>query len=705
MAIKGRNLLSTLFESSRSSLTCTYKCGNACFGKCENSSSNSYFSDQFSRRSALRAGGLTVVTVGGGAALAACSVPDDEAVTESTQAAATTTTATKTSEAAAKDVKLVAAEGMKFDAVEPNQEDKIVVPAGYTSSVLIAWGDPVIKGAPEFDVDNQTADAASQQFGFNNDFAGLLDHPTDPDRMLYVCSHEYTTEPMMFPDYDPDNPTEEQVKIAWASHGHTVLEVSKVDGSGELKREFGPLNRRITATTPFTLVGPAAGTIWTKTAADPAGRNVLGTLNNCSGGITPWGTMLSGEENFDQYFANATSSDKKLEASYERYGLGAEATERKWERFDDRFDASKTPNEPHRFGYIVEIDPSDPTSTPVKHSAMGRFKHEAGNVYVAKDGTVVCYSGDDSRFEYIYKFVSTKKVKEGDMAHNMSILDSGTLYVGKLEGNSPAAEIDGSGELPADGEFDGTGTWIKLLTCDEESGKYESHVDGFTAEEVAVFTREAADAVGATKMDRPEDFQANPVTGKVYVALTNNKYRGATGENAEKNQEDPTEWAPIKENKNGLVMEIDDDHAGESFTWNLLLVCGDPTEASTYFGGFDKDKVSPISCPDNVAFDSHGNLWISTDGNALGTNDGLYAVNVAGENRGHLKCFLTVPKGAETCGPIVDDDRVMVNVQHPGESDDATFDNPASNWPDGGSSIPRPAVVVAWNESGKKIGA
>ena len=161
------------------------------------------------------------------------------------------------------------------------------------------------------------------------------------------------------------------------------------------------------------------------------------------------------------------------------------------------------------------------------------------------------------------------------------------------------------------------------------------------------------------------------------------------------------EYAPVKENKNGLVMEIEDDHAGEKFTWNLLLVCGDPKEANTYFGGFDKEKVSPISCPDNLAFDSHGNLWISTDGNALDSNDGLYAVTVDGETRGELKCFLTVPAGAETCGPIVDDDRVMVNVQHPGEADDATFENATSHWPDGGNSTPRPAVVVVWKKDGK----
>ena len=584
--------------------------------------------------------------------------------------------------------------------VEPNEKDELVVPAGYAQSVLIAWGDPVIEGAPEFDVDNQTAAAAEQQFGFNNDFAGLLPHPSDDNRLVYVCSHEYTTEPHMHPGYDADNPTEEQVKIGWANHGLTVLEVSKVGDTGELKREFGPLNRRITATTPMKLVGPVAGSDYVKTSADPEGVTVLGTLNNCAGGVTPWGTILSGEENFDQYFANSASvEDERTKASLDRLGIPEEGSERKWELFDDRFDVAKEPNEVNRFGYVIEIDPMDPESTPIKHTALGRFKHEAGNIHITDDGTVVCYSGDDARFEYLYKFVSSRQMEEGNLAHNMTIMDHGTLYVAVMEGNSPQSEIDGSGELPKDGAFDGEGRWEKLLTVDED-GNAESHVDGFTAEEVAIFTREAADAVGATKMDRPEDVEASPVTGKVYMALTNNKYRGA----AEKSKEDVMEYAPVKENKNGLVMEIDDDHAGEAFTWNLILVCGDPEEAYTYFGGFDKEKVSPISCPDNLAFDEHGNLWISTDGNALGSNDGLYALAVEGENRGELKCFLTVPYAAETCGPIVDKQRVLVNVQPPGETDEATVESPSSHWPDGGSAVPRPATAVVWKQDGGEIG-
>lgn len=696
MALKGLSLLSNKFVSSRTKMTCTYKCGNACFGECANQTSNPYFGDLMSRRSALKAGSLTVLTVGTGSVLAACSSG------EASSQASGSSSGSSSGQPATTDGP--AYEGMRFTPVEPNTEDAVVIPEGYEQSVLIAWGDPVIEGAPEFDIDNQTPEAAAQQFGFNNDFAGLVEHPEDDNRLVYVCSHEYSTEPNMFKGYDAENPTREQFEIGLAAHGLTVLEVSKVNGTGELKREFGPLNRRITGTTEFRLVGPAAGSDLVKTEQDPDGEIVLGTLNNCAGGVTPWGTILSGEENVDQYFGNTDLlEDEQLKERHARMGISGGESDRKWERFDDRFDVVKTPNEPNRFNYIVEIDPLDPESTPVKHTALGRFKHEAGNIHIAEDGTVVCYSGDDERFDYLYKFVSSRQMEEGNLEHNMTILDAGTLYVAKFNGNSPESEIDGSGELPEDGAFDGDGEWLPLLTV-EEDGSAESHVDGFSAEEVAVFTRSAADVLEPTKMDRPEDVEVNPVNQKVYVALTNNSYRGATGENAEKSQEGPTEVAPITENKNGLVMEIEDDHGGTSFTWNLLLVCGDPNAAYSYFGGFDKAKVSPISCPDNLAFDSHGNLWISTDGNALDSNDGLYAVAVDGDRRGEVKCFLTVPVGAETCGPIVNDERVLVNVQHPGEGDDASADNPQTHWPDGGNAVPRPAVAQVWPSGGGKVG-
>ena len=249
---------------------------------------------------------------------------------------------------------------------------------------------------------------------------------------------------------------------------------------------------------------------------------------------SPLGTVLSGEENFNSYFGSADGAEAPTAADadrWKRYGIKLKPSERLWETFDPRFDPTKTPNEVNRYGYVVEVNPWDPASVPVKHSAMGRFKHEAANIYVTPDGTVVAYSGDDERFDYLYKFVSGRKIQPGRdtaaMAHNMTILDEGTLYVAKLSSDIPADQIDGSGTLPQDGSFRGSGTWLPAALGPEWDGRIP--YPGMSAEEVAVFTRFAADKAGATKMDRPEDFQANPKTGKLYVALTNNNERGAPG--------------------------------------------------------------------------------------------------------------------------------------------------------------------------------
>ncbi|WP_137722923.1 PhoX family protein [Prescottella subtropica] len=679
--------------SSRASITCQYKCGHACAHDVPNNSNGEYFGDivksAMTRRGMLRGSAATVLAVGAGSVLAACGNETATAATGSVDSGSAGSATGST------------APGTVFSPVAPNKQDALVVPDGYEQGVVIRWGDPMFEDAPAFDFDNQTSAAAERQFAFNNDFAALLPVEGQPNAYLLVASNEYTTEPFMFRGYDPENPTEEQVKIGWANHGLSVVQVQGEAGSGRLTPQFGQYNRRITARTEFAVTGPAAGSDLLETSADPTGTRVLGTIANCSGGLTPWGTVLSGEENFNSYFANGEQvTDPTAAARLKRYGVEGAASERKWERFDSRFDVAAEPNEVNRFGWVVEIDPWDASSTPVKHTAMGRFKHEAATVYITGDGTVVSYSGDDERFDYMYKFVSSRKMQPGNsraaMRHNMTLLDAGTLYVAKLTGDDPAA-IDGSGKLPASGAFAGTGQWIPLLRTGED-GRGESLVDGMTAEEVAVFTRLAGDKVGATKMDRPEDFEPNPHTGKVYVALTNNTKRGVDGKAAADTAN------PRNNNKNGQVLEIDDQHAGTSFTWNLLLVCGDPATADTYFGGFDKSKVSPISCPDNLAFDPHGNLWISTDGNALKSNDGLFSVVLEGDRRGETKQFLTVPIGAETCGPIVDEKRVIVCVQHPGETDDASIETPASHWPDGGSSQPRPSVVAVWKSGGGRIG-
>lgn len=673
----------------RSAMTCRYRCGDACFHEVPNTSDNEYAGDviasALSRRSVMRGAAVVTVAAAAGTAIAA--------------GTGGSTPASAAALAGADDRhgnggnKADGARGLRFAAVAPNTADKVTVPAGYTQNLVIRWGDPILRGAPEFNPNKQTAKAQAGQFGYNNDFLSLLPLKSERGKQLLVANHEYTDEILMFKGYDPENPTREQVEIAWAAHGLSVVVVDEEPRSGKLTAvSRHELNRRITVTSEFRLTGPAAGSELLRTSADRSGKKVYGTLNNCAGGTTPWGTILSGEENFNQYFANGSSATDK------RYGVGTAATERKWERFDKRFDLKQEPNEIHRFGWVVELDPYDPDFTPRKRTALGRFKHEVAQPRLTSDGRAVVYMGDDERFDYFYKFVSSKAMKKGNSRaardHNLTLLDEGTLYVAKLSGDSPV-DIDGTGKLPADGEFDGSGVWIPLATGDV------SHVPGMTADEVYVFTRLAGDKVGATKMDRPEDVEPSPRTGRVYVALTNNTDRGAAGKAA------ADEANPRNANKHGQILELAenwDDPAGDGFAWRLFLVAGDPKDPSTYFAGFPKDKVSPISCPDNVAFDPHGNLWISTDGAQLGSHDGLFGVATQGERRGELKQFLTVPKGAETCGPIIQDRRVLVAVQHPGEITGATVENPLSAWPDGPGKMVRPSVVAIWRKDGYNIG-
>jgi secreted PhoX family phosphatase len=326
---------------------------------------------------------------------------------------------------------------------------------------------------------------------------------------------------------------------------------------------------------------------------------------------------------------------------------------------------------------------------------LGRFKHEGANIAVDRSGRVAAYMGDDERGDYLYKFVSREKIDRSGTAkarrHNMTLLDHGTLFVARLTG-------DGT----ADGMYDGTGRWVKL-TSDRES-----FVEGMSVAEVLIDTRLAADKVSATAMDRPEDVEPNPVNGRIYAALTNNALRGTDFPVDEANPVGSSQireelggpLTPATGNRHGYVLEIterDDRNIARRFRWKLLLVCGDPEDEQTYFAGFPKDKVSPISSPDNVAFDPEGNLWVGSDANALGMNDGLYKVPVRGPERGHVQLFLTVPPGAESTGPFITEDgrSVFVAVQHPGEDDGSTFEQPTSTWPHT-ASFPRPSVVVTY---------
>ncbi|MBT2567223.1 PhoX family phosphatase [Arthrobacter sp. ISL-85] len=666
-------------KGKRSPVTCALKCDNACAGDVCNTSSNSYFrniaSTTLSRRAALGLGAAGALAVALGSKV------------------------TSAEPASAAGLSKAAKEGfgkskLQFTAIKPVDKavDAFTVPEGFTWQPLIRWGDPLFSDSPEFDLNNQSAAAQARQFGYNNDYTDIVEIPGSKGRRAVLfTNHEYTNENIMVPaGYD----AAETRAIGRAAHGLAVVELERQNTTKPWSYVKGaPLNRRYLSDTTYELTGPVAGSALVKTVADPSGRAIKGTFGNCSGGTTPWGTILSGEENFNGYFiAGGTSTSDK------RYGLTAKPTARQWELDDARFD-TRNPgyeNETNRFGWVVEVDPFDPTSTPKKRSAMGRFKHEGANVIVAESGHVVAYMGDDEKFDYLYKFVSAGKYVEGDRSNNVDLLSEGDLYVAKFTGNSPAAEITGTGALPSDGAFDGTGEWLPLVVGGV------SKVPGMSVEEVLVYTRLAADKVGPTKMDRCEDVQPSLHTGKVYVVCTNNSDRG-TG-----TKEGATEVNPRTQNRDGHIVEITETggQASTRFNWTLLMVCGDPAQGdATYFSGYPADKVSPISCPDNVAFDSVGNLWISTDGapSGIGYNDGLFKVTLDGAERGKVEQFLSVPRDAETCGPVIHDDErtVFVSVQHPGE--EGTFEAPHSFFPDyvpagttpapGRVRAPRPAVV------------
>ncbi|WP_010533315.1 alkaline phosphatase PhoX [Brachybacterium squillarum] len=658
----------------RSPVTCALKCGNQCLSPTCNTSSNGYFRDVVS--AALRRRTLLGGTAAGALALSvagpATAAPAAPGVPAAPAPAAPGGSA------------------LDFTAIDPVdwETDEFTVPEGFAWHPIIRWGDKLFADAPDFDWDAQSAEAQRVQFGYNNDYTEIQEIPgTDGLGAVMFVNHEYTNENIMLPaGTDPTAVAE----IGLAAHGFTVVDLER-DSREEPYRYVvdGEHNRRYLDDTAYAFTGPAAGDELLRTSQFPEGTTTEGTFGNCSGGLTPWGTLLSGEENFHGYFRGAGTSEEDA-----RYGLVDEATARGWENVDPRFDlrTEGLENSAHHFGWIVEVDPWDPESTPRKHTSLGRFKHEGANVIVAEDGRVVAYSGDDERFDYLYKFVSRDTYIEGDREHNKTLLEHGDLYVAKFTGNSPAAEIDGTGALPSDDAFGGSGEWLPLVVDGE------SQVEGFTTAEVLVLTRLAADQVGPTKMDRCEDVEPSLASRKVYVACTNNSNRGVD------DYAGPDETNPRSRNRDGHVVEIDEqgDQTSTGFAWNLLLVCGDPAQnEATYFGGFPADQVSPISCPDNLAFDSVGNLWISTDGapSSIGYNDGLFRVTLDGDERGRVEQFLSVPRDAETCGPIVRDADLtaFVSVQHPGE--DGEFDAQVSFFPDFDGTGPRPTVVQVLPEA------
>jgi uncharacterized protein len=572
-----------------------------------------------------------------------------------------------------------------FKAIPAGFGDKLVVPEGYTATAIASWGEPIgiVGSMPAFKPDgSNTAAEQAVQMGMHHDGVAYFPINGSSTNGLIAINHEYTDDGLLhvggFSNMDA-----EKVKKSQNAHGLSVYEVALKDGKWDMVRP-SKYARRIPMSTPFSIGGPAAGHAMMRTAADPAGTTILGTLNNCASSKTPWGTYLSGEENFMFYFGGGDNID----AHQKRWGM-RKAGFYQWEKFDARFDATKTPNESNRFGWVVELDPMDPTSTPVKRTALGRAAHEGAWVGVTKDNRAVVYSGEDARFEYIYKFVSRDKIAPGGAKANATLLDHGVLYVARFDA-------------------DGRGKWLPLV---HGQGPLTA-ANGFADQgEVMIKARQASDILQATKMDRPEWLTIHTETGWVYCTLTNNSSRG------QKDQPGVDAANPRANNAMGQIIrwKDDGDFDGAGFTWNHLVLAGDPANTRAEAKGNIRGDI--YGCPDGITFDQRGVLWIQTDAHAtvmykdefrnIGNNQML----ACDPKTGDTKRFLTGPTNCEItgCAFTPDGKTMFISVQHPGETPSDRSD-PAeptkySNWPDfkaGGR--PRSATVVIRKNDGGVIG-
>ncbi|HEY9818150.1 MAG TPA: PhoX family phosphatase [Candidatus Obscuribacterales bacterium] len=611
-----------------------------------------------------------------------------------------------------------------FKAVPVGELDTVIVPEGYTASPLVSFGEPITGSYPAYSLDNTGTDQA-MQMGSHHDgmhffpIEGESPYEGSSDDGLLVVNHEYVEPrymhtaaigmaldsdgvPMMGEMRDAD-----QVLKELNGHGVSVVRVRK-QANGTWAMEQDDRNRRITGLTPMEISGPVRGSDLVKTRYSPDGTRTRGTLNNCAHGVTPWNTYLASEENWAGYFRNGdvvTGSNQgevepNLPREHARYGVATGVSRYGWELAstgaDDyiRFDASTKAaspiqdyrNEPNTFGWFVEIDPFDPTSTPQKRTALGRFAHEGVVFQPAVEGEpVVCYSGDDARFEYVYKYVSAQPYFSATAGGYL--LDNGTLYVARFN-------------------EDGSGEWIALVF-----GQHGlTPENGFNSQaDVLVNTRTAADFVGATKMDRPEWGAVDPSTKQVYFTLTNNSRRTDDEVDAP-NPRAANEWGHIIR-----WSESNNDPTSRTFQWDLFVLAG-PEDDSTTLNGQALNEDSKFCCPDGLWFDASSRLWIQTDisesvmntGNFVqfGNNQMLAADPVTGE----IRRFLTGPIGQEITGVVTTPDQrtMFINVQHPGATvtaDEFAAGNLKSRWPDQSTSMyPRSSTVVITKDDGGMIG-
>lgn len=588
-----------------------------------------------------------------------------------------------------------------FKAIAPSSDDAVRVPDGYTAQVLVRWGDPIgdPRGMPAFRFDaSDTAAEQALQSGTHHDGMFFFPLPgaamggraarheagSSSDHGLLAMNHEYADYGTLFPDHRAGWSL---AKVRKAQHalGAAVLEIRR-DASGWRIVAPSRYARRIHGNTPMRVGGPAAGHALMRTVESPSGRESRGTFGNCASGWTPWGTYLSCEENFNFYFKGR----EKPTADEARYGISARNDFGRWGEADARFDVAQNPNEPNHFGWVVEIDPYDPDWVPVKRSAMGRKKQEGAAPAICADGRVAFYMGDDQAFEYLYKFVTARPWNPKDRTANRDLLDDGTLYVARFDEQ-------------------GHGEWLELVFG--RNGL--TAANGFASQaEVLVRARQAADRVGATRLDRPEWTAVDPLTGTVYVSLTNNSERGKEG------RPGADAANPRAPNRYGHVLrwnEAGGDHAATRFAWEILALAGDPkAEDEKQRGNIVGDLYAS---PDGLMVDARGVLWVQTDvsptvllkgDHAVYGNNQMLAVDPATRE---TRRFLTGPRGAEITGAcMTPDGRTMfVNIQHPGEVGggvDPKDPRRLSNWPDfRPDGRPRSATVVIRRSDGGPIGA
>ena len=574
-----------------------------------------------------------------------------------------------------------------FDGIAAATTDTITLPPGYKASVLISWGQPLQKNAPAFDPSgNGTARAQEVQFGDNNDGMSLFPMPGDENRALMAINNEYTNYRYLFP-HGGQPQSAEEVHKAQACEGVSVIEIERRRGQWQFVQD-SRYNRRIHGNTPIRLSGPAAGHDWVKTSADKSGKKVLGTFQNCANGMTPWGTYLTCEENFTDCFGSS-KADLKFDDAQKRYGATVTSREINWHPHDPRFDLAKNPNELNRHGWVVEIDPFDPKSTPVKRTALGRFKHENAALAQTHDGRAVVYMGDDERGEFIYKFVSRDRIDHRNAKANRDLLDHGTLYVARFDAG------DGNPDHPK-----GKGQWIEL--SHGKNGLDASK--GFNGQaEVLIHARLAGSAVGATRMDRPEWIVVSPKDGQVYCTLTNNAKRGEDGQ--------PVDGPnPRAKNVYGQILRWRtdrDDHASNTFEWDLFVVAGNPTvhAGTPKAGSSNVTAQNMFNSPDGLGFDKAGRLWILTDGDSSNAGDfagmGNNQMLCADPDTGEIRRFMVGPVGCEVTGISFAPDQkaLFVGIQHPGENGGSTFPEHLPN------GKPRSSVMAISREDGGIVGA